>query len=286
MDTVRIFWKILSADANAPPQQERTPVLAYWFQGLGMMGFGSYRLSNLGTSWFNSIVKSCSVPQCSAIGYRVNMELRLICSVCFFKKHPDFMEETLMEADKEGIYSFSTWDYLLPGGTQLTSDWHASLCQQSAELSPYTGRQIASLCLLSPLVSATSWLPLPSSAGHKTQTNSHSAGEMTWSLTCLPFPSLFWFLMLMCTVLSLTWSRLLAQLVFFGFFCFFPGSKNPNSCAASPVFKRNPPPHQQPQPSLHEHRYLLLQSSTLGPFHVSSSPWQTRPAVLTPNLEI
>lgn len=97
------------------------------------------------------------------------------------------MQETLMGADKEWIYSFSTWDYLLPGGTQLTSDWRASLCQQSAELAPYTGRQIASLCLLSPSVSATSWLPSPSSAGHRTQTNSHSAGEITWSLTCLSF---------------------------------------------------------------------------------------------------
>lgn len=168
------------------------PGLAYWFQGLEVTGFGSYGLSNhgksyAGTSWFNLVVNTCSVPQHSAIGYRVNMACRLICSVCFFKKHQRFMQETLMGADKEWIYSFSTWDYLLPGGTQLTSDWHASLCQQSAELAPYTRRQIASLCLLSPLVSATSWLPSLSSAGHRTQTNSHSAGEITWSLTCLSF---------------------------------------------------------------------------------------------------
>lgn len=46
------------------------------------------------------------------------------------------MQGTLMGADKEWIYSFSTWDYLLPGGTQLASEWHARLCQQSAESAP------------------------------------------------------------------------------------------------------------------------------------------------------
>lgn len=127
------------------------------------------------------------------------------------------MQETLMGADKEWIYSLSTWDYLLPGGTQLTSDWHTSLCQQSAEQAPFTGRQIASPCLLSPLVSATSWLPSPSSAGHRTQTCSHSTGEITWSLTCLSFSLL---------ILVFNVNAHCA-------FC--------NSCAPSLAFMRNPP---------------------------------------------
>lgn len=143
------------------------------------------------------------------------------------------MQETLMGADKEWIYSFSTWDYPLPGGTQLTS-----LCQQSAELAPYTRRQIASLCPLSPSASATSWLPSLSSAGHRTQTKSHSAGEITWSLTYYSFPLIILFFNVnvhcaffnpkqnVCTV---------------GCFCFF-WRKKTNWHGSSPVLTRNLPP--------------------------------------------
>lgn len=208
------------------------------------------------------------------------MALRLICSVCFSKKHQGFMQETLIGADKEWIHSFSTWDYLLPGGTQLRSDWHASLCQQSAKLAPYTRRQIASLCLLSPSVSTTSWLPLASTAGHRTQINSHSAGEATWSLTCLSFS-------LLILVFNVN-----AHCAYFDpkqNVCtagFFARAKTLTHVQPALFMRNLPPQNQQPQPSLCEHRYTLLQSSMLSPCRVSSPPCHARPALLTPNLEI
>lgn len=134
-DTVLIFLEILSAVAIAPPQQIHG--LAWHIdskvlQGQILQVIQPWKILP-GTSWFNSVVNTCCVSQGCAISSWVNMALWLICSVCCFKKHQGFMQETLMGADKEWIYSFSTWDDLLPGGTQLTSDWHTSLCQQSAE---------------------------------------------------------------------------------------------------------------------------------------------------------
>lgn len=117
------------------------PGQAHWFQAPDVMGFGAYRLSNHGKSlpgpsWFNSAVTTRSISRRSAIGYRVNTALSLTRSLCCFKEHWGVMRGTLMGPDKEWIFSFSTWDYLLPAGTQLPTDWRASLCQQAAEGAP------------------------------------------------------------------------------------------------------------------------------------------------------
>jgi len=140
-----------------------------------------------------------------------------------------------MGADKEWIYSFSTWDYLLPGGTQLASEWRARLCQQSAESAP-SHRKAKSLPVPPvTVVSASSWLPAPSSTGYRTQTNSLSAGERPdISFTCLSPPPLSWFLMLTCAVLAFTQSKMLAQLFF------FIREKNQNGSSTAQFVMRNP----------------------------------------------
>lgn len=182
-----------SAGFTVPPQQARPPGLACWLQGPEEAGSGGQWLSNhrkslSRSSWFNSAVTTCSISQHSAIGYRLHTAIKLIPSVCFFKKHQGFMRGTLMGADKEWIYSFSTWDYLLPGSTQLASEWRARLCQQSAE-SALLHRKAKSLPVPPvALLSASPWLPAPSSTGDWTQTNSLSAGERTWYFICLSPP--------------------------------------------------------------------------------------------------
>lgn len=161
------------------------------------MGFGAYRLSNHGkslpgSSWFNSAVTTHSISRHSAIGYRVNTALSLTRSLCCFTEHRGVMRGTLMGPDKEWISSFSTWDYLLPGGTQLPGDWHTSLCQQAAEGAPLHRR--ANSLPVPPVTFPECHILAASTGQHgdRAQTNSLSAGErtpyFTWLFLSLPYP--------------------------------------------------------------------------------------------------
>lgn len=176
------------------------------------------------------------------------------------------MQGTLMGADKEWIYSFSTWDYLLPGGTQLASEWHARLCQQSAESAPLHRKAKS---LPSPW-----WVPHPGCQHQAAQGTEHKPtaslqGKGPDTLLALPPPP-SWFLILMCAVLAFIKCRMLAQLFFFHL------GKKPKRFTYSPVCYEKPiTSNQQAQPSLSEECQLLLQSC----------PCHPNPAVLTPSLE-
>lgn len=194
------------------------PGQAHWFQAPDVMGFGAYRLSNHGKSlpgpsWFNSAVTTRSISRRSAIGYRVNTALSLTRSLCCFKEHRGVMRGTLMGPDKEWISSFSTWDYLLPAGTQLPTDWRASLCQQAAEGAPLHRR--ANSLPAPPVTSPECHHRAAPRTGHKPPASLQGKGPNISLGFFFFIPSLSLFLAVMHSVLAFSQSRMLAQLFFF-----------------------------------------------------------------------